>query len=307
VSASVVVVGSFMTDLVVRAPRRPVPGETIVGTGFAEHLGGKGCNQAVAASRAGATTALVGRVGADEHGRRFLDLLDREGIDATHVRVDHEEGTGVATPLVEPSGANSIVIVPRANHRVSEADVVAADALATADVVLLQLELPLPTVVAAARRAHDAGATVVLNPAPAIEDLAGLGGLEGCVDVLVPNEVEAAALTGRDDPQAAALALQRRFRCAVIVTLGAEGCVVASDDGVQALPAPAVTAVDTVGAGDAFCGTLGARLAAGDDLVTAARYANAAGALSVTVPGAEPSLPTAAQVEALLAADAAVA
>src|SRR5262249_10186415 len=110
----VVVVGSFMTDLVVSAPRRPVTRETIVGTGFAEHCGGTGCNRAVAASRAGAATALVGRVGADAHGRRFLDLLAREGIDATHVTVDDVEGTGVATPLVEPSGANSIVIVPRA-------------------------------------------------------------------------------------------------------------------------------------------------------------------------------------------------
>jgi ribokinase len=300
----VVVVGSFMTDLVVRAPRRPVAGETVVGSSFAEHLGGKGCNQAVAASRAGAATALVGRVGADAHGRRFLDLLAREGIDATHVTVDDVEGTGVATPLVEPSGANSIVIVPRANHRVGEVDVAAAaDALATTAVLLLQLELPLVAVAAAARRAHAAGATVVLNPAPAAEDL---DGLVGVVDVLVPNEVEAAMLTGTEDPLAAARLLRDRFHAAVIVTLGADGCLLVHDGGVERVPAHAVDVVDTVGAGDAFCGGLGARLAAGDDLVTAARYANAAGALSVTVAGAEPSLPTAVEIEALLASDPAL-
>jgi ribokinase len=300
-SAEVVVLGSFMVDLVVNAPRRPAPGETIVGTGFAQYLGGKGCNQAVAAARAGAATALVGRVGDDEYGRRFLDLLAREGIDGRHVAVDDVVATGVATPLVEPSGDNSIVIVPLANHRVRPADVDRAAAeIEGAAVLLLQLELPLDVVVGAARRASAAGVRVVLNPAPVVEDLSSL---EGCIDVLVPNEVEAAALTGTEDPLAAARALQARFGCEVIVTLGEDGCLVAHAEGVERIPAMAVATLDTVGAGDAFCGNLGARLAAGDGLVAAARYATAAAALSVMVAGAEPSMPTALEVEARLSAD----
>jgi ribokinase len=301
--ADIVVLGSFMMDLVVRAPRRPVPGETVVGTDFGEYLGGKGCNQAVAAARAGARTAMVGRVGDDDYGRRFLDLLGREGIDAGCVAIDAAAGTGVATPLVEPTGENSIVIVPRANHAVLPTDVDAAAALiAGARVLLLQLELPLPTVVHAARCAREAGVTVVLNPAPAVGDL---GALEGLVDVLVPNEGEAGQLTGIEgDPLAAAKALRERFGGAVLVTLGAQGSLVLPADGAhEQVPAHAVDVVDTVGAGDAYCGTLGARLAAGDDLLTAARHAGAAGSLAVTVAGAEPSLPTAAAVAALLVAD----
>ena len=301
-TADVVVLGSFMLDLVVRAPRRPTAGETIIGSGFDEFLGGKGCNQAVAAARAGARVAMVGRLGDDAYGRRFLDLLGREGIDASHVGVDPDEGTGVASPLVEPSGENSIVIVPRANHRVRPADVDAAgDAIDAARLLLLQLELPLDAVVAAATRARAAGATVVLNPAPATGDLTALDGL---VDVLVPNAVEAAALTGiDDDPLAAAKVLRERFGCAVVVTLGAQGSLVLQADGShEQVSAHLVDVVDTVGAGDAYCGSLGARLAAGDDLLLAATYASAAGSLSVTTPGAEPSLPTSAQVAALLAA-----
>lgn len=299
-SAEVVVVGSFMTDLVVRTPRRPRAGETVVGTEFERFLGGKGCNQAVAAARAGAAVAMVGRLGDDEHGRDFLDLLVREGIDAAHVVVDGSAGTGVATPLVEPSGENSIVIVPRANSGVSPDDVAAAaNAIRGAWVLLLQLELPLPTALAAARCAHEAGVTVVLNPAPAVGDLEGL---EGLVDVIVPNEVEAAALTGiEDDPLAAAKALRERFGGAVVVTLGAQGSLVLPADGTSGQVAThVVDVVDTVGVGDAYCGSLGARLAAGDDLLAAARWASAAAALAVTAKGAEPSLPTAAQVEALL-------
>jgi ribokinase len=298
--ADVVVVGSFMMDLVVSAPRRPAPGETVVGTGFERFLGGKGCNQAVAAARAGASVAMVGRVGDDDYGREFCELLLAEGVDTTHVVVDVENGTGVATPLVEPSGENSIVIVPRANAGVGRADIDAArSALGWAKVVLLQLELPLASAVAAAGWAKEQGALVVLNPAPAVGDLSDLAGL---VDVLVPNEGEAAALTGiEDDPLAAAKVLREQLGGAVVVTLGEQGSLVLPADGAHELvPSYPVEAVDTVGAGDAYCGALGARLAAGDDLLTAARWASAAGALAVTEPGAEPSLPTAADVEALL-------
>jgi ribokinase len=290
-----------MTDLVVRAPRRPAAGETIVGTSLEEFLGGKGCNQAVAAARAGASTAMVGRLGDDERGRAFLALLEREGIEAGCVGVDAAIGTGVAVPLVEPSGANSIVILPQANAALTPTDVEAAGPLLRgARVVLLQLELPIDAVVAAARVAKAGGATVVLNPAPAPEP-DDLSGFEGLVDVIVPNEVEAAALTGLDDPLAAAKELQARFGGAVVVTLGAEGSLVLDVDGSHhRLAAHPVDVVDTVGAGDAYCGVLGARLAAGAPLIEAAHHGGAAGSLSVTKPGAEPSLPTAAEVHALL-------
>ena len=170
--------------------------------------------------------------------------------------------------------------------------------LTGADVLLLQLELPAPAVVAAAARARAAGVTVVLNPAPAVVDLAELVGL---VDVLVPNEVEAAQLSGiDDDPLTAAKELRRRLGASVVVTLGERGVLVLHGDLEELLPAHAVEVVDTVGAGDAFCGALGARLAAGDELCVAARYANAAAALAVTREGAEPSIPTALQVADLL-------
>lgn len=301
-SADVVVVGSFMMDLVVRAPRRPRPGETVVGSSLEQLLGGKGCNQAFAAARAGATTAMVGRVGDDDHGRQFLQALARDGIDASCVVTDLAEGTGIGVPLVEDSGENSIVIIPRANDRVGTSDVEAASStIRGASVLLLQLELPTETSLAAARCATAAGVTVVLNPAPAVADL---GAFEGLVDVLVPNEGEAALLTGIEaDPLAAAKELQSRFDCAVIVTLGERGSLVLQADGVhESLAAHVVRAVDTVGAGDAYCGSLGARLADGDPLLDAARYAGAAASISVTRPGAEPSIPTAAEVAAVLAA-----
>jgi ribokinase len=296
----VAVVGSFMMDLVVETPRRPEPGETVFGSGFEVFLGGKGANQAIAARRSGATVAMVGRVGDDDFGARFRACLDREGIDATHVLSDRVEGTGVGAPVVEHGGANSIVVIPRANHRVTPADVVAATpVLEAADVVLLQLELPIESVRAAAEVAKAAGATVVLNPAPAA---ASLDAFVGLVDVLVPNEVEAAFLAGGlTDPVEAARALQARFGCAVVATVGEQGAWVVQGDRVEHVPAHRVACVDTVGAGDAFCGALGARLAGGDDLCTAARYASAAAAISVTRRGAEPAMPTAAEIGAFLA------
>ncbi len=302
-SGKVAVLGSFMMDLVVRAPRRPAAGETLVGTSFDVYLGGKGCNQAIAAARAGATTAMIGRLGADDFGARFLDCLAVEGIDAGCVTVDQVEGTGVGAPLVEDGGENSIVIIPRANHSISIADIdLAAPAIAGASVLLLQLELPTDVVVAAAARAKAAGTTVVLNPAPAVADLSAFAGL---VDELIPNEGEAATLTGIVDPVAAARALRERLGCAVVITVGERGAWVVDGAVPELLPAHAVEAVDTVGAGDAFCGTFGARLAQAASLLDAAVYANAAAALSVMRPGAVPSMPRSADIEAFLTTAAA--
>lgn len=291
-------------DLVVRASRRPAPGETLLGESFEMFLGGKGFNQAVAAARAGATTAMVGRVGDDEFGRRFLAALAREGVDATGVKADLALGTGVGLPLVETSGANSIVVVPRANQNVGEADLHAAKPLLeAARVLLLQLELPEATALAAARLARDAGRCVVLNPAPA--GGAGLDAFAGLVDFVVPNEGEAARLTGipceGDGVRAAARALAERTGArGVVLTLGERGALVFAQGRLAHIAAHAVPCVDSVGAGDAFCGALAARLAAGASLEEAARWGNAAGALAVTRAGAEPSMPRASEVQRLL-------
>lgn len=297
------VVGSCMMDLAACAPRRPLAGETLVGTRFDMFLGGKGFNQAVAAARAGAATAMIGRVGADDFGARFLAALDQEGIDRTHVTIDPTAGTGVGLPVIEPSGENSIVIVPQANRSLTPADIEAARAvIEAADVVLLQLEVPADASAAAAAIARRAGAVVVLNPAPAPEAATDLAAFAGLVDVLVPNEIEGTQLLGRarrtiDDDLAA---LADAYRCEVVLTLGRDGAAVLDGAGVERLAAHIVDVVDTVGAGDAFCGALGAGLARGLSLGHAAVEANAAAALAVTTRGAEPSLPTAAAVRVLL-------
>ena len=295
-AGAVCVAGSFMMDFVLRAPRRPLAGETLVGTSVDLFLGGKGFNQAIAAARAGAEVTMIGRLGDDEFGSQFLTAMHAENIDASHVVVDDTIGTGVGAPLVDESGDNSIVIVPRANDRLSPADIERArPAIAAADVLLLQLELPLDTVLVAAQVAREYATAVVLNPAPApkAELIAAFGGL---VDVFVPNEIEARALCGMSSGElggdgAAAAALRHRVGVPVVMTAGGRGCVL--DDGSETvfIPAHRVAVVDTVGAGDAFCGALGRCLSAGTSLRDAVVYANAAGALAVTRAGAEPAMP----------------
>jgi ribokinase len=299
----VCVVGSFMADLVVRAPRRPAAGETVKGTSFATYLGGKGFNQAIAAARSGASTAMVGALGDDEHGLLFRSALALDGVAADGVLSIPDEGTGIAFPLVEDDGQNSIVIVPRANDALTPAHIEALRGVLGAAVVLLQLELPVPTVVAAAAAAKRAGATVILNPAPAVPSLADFAGL---VDIVVPNEGEASLLTGQRVGLANAASVARTL-CSdlgawgAVITLGERGALVLDRGDVVHVEAHTVSAVDTVGAGDAFCGALAAELAAGATLIEAAHYANGAGALATTRAGAEPSMPTRAEIEGLVA------
>lgn len=304
-SAKVCVVGSFMFDLVAEAPRRPQPGETLVGTSFATYPGGKGYNQAIAAARAGARTSLVGRLGEDAFGQEFRQALARERVDASQVIFDVSEGTGVGLPIVEPDGQNSIVIVPRANLRVDVAQIRSASAAITeADVLLLQLELPVESVVAAAAIARQAGTMVVLNPAPFTPMPLELLRL---VDLVVPNEVELDDLTGQGSHSHLPFAdraewLRDEWEVDLAVTLGSRGVLVLTRDGARhRIPAHPVRAIDTVGAGDTFCGYLGAQLAAGLALPEAARVANAAGALAVTRQGGAAAVPMKADVDALLA------
>ncbi|GFP25620.1 ribokinase [Candidatus Hakubella thermalkaliphila] len=290
----VAVVGSFVMDLVVHAPRRPEVGETLLGTSFAMYLGGKGINQAVAAARLGATVHMIGRVGNDQFGKSFLRAMEEEGVNGQFVIIDQEEGTGIGTPVIDEKGNNSIILIPRANTKVTVQDVEKARvAIEEADVLTVQLELPVEASHAAARIAKDAGRTVVLNCAPYRpigDDFLRL------VDYLVPNEVEAEQLfgIGKEDllDAAKARSLVKKTGCKVIVvTVGEEGSILIDAKGVRQIPAPLVQAVDSVGAGDAFVGAFCVAVGSGMDTAKAVELANAAGALSVTRHGAMPSMP----------------
>jgi len=299
----IVVVGSLNMDLVITVARRPERGETLIGESFGMFIGGKGFNQAVAAARMGADVHMVGRLGRDDFGQRLLRALVDEQIDIRAVTHDDTHGTGIAVPIIDAHGDNSIIVVPGANMQLSPADVErAADVIAAADAVLLQLEVPLATVTRAAELARAAGVRVLLNPAPAQtlpDDLLRL------VDILLPNESETQLLTGvhvADDQSAgrAADVLLGRGVGMVVLTLGARGALLA--DGAQRvrIPGYVVPVVDTTAAGDAFCGVLAVQLALGQPLESAVGWANAAGALATTVLGAEPAIPRRAAVEALV-------
>jgi len=303
----VAVVGSAVVDFVAHVPTRPRPGETVLARDLTVAVGGKGCNQAIAAARLGAEVAFVGCVGDDALGEMIRQALARDGIDASHLRSTPDDGTAIGMPVVDDSGENSIVMAPRANMRLTPEDVEAASALIReADVLLLQGEVPMDASLAAARIAREAGATVILNAAPAIAFPTALLTL---TDVLVVNEHEAAALA--EDPAAAAAAdwpglAHKLFPLGprvVIITLGDQGAYL--NDGVTEASPPAheVTVADPTGAGDAFCGAVAAELARGAPLGEAVRLGNAAGALAVTVTGAEPALPRRAAVERLLSQD----
>jgi len=287
-SGSVVVVGSVNADLVVTVDRLPEPGETVTGGRFARGGGGKGANQAIAAARAGARVRFVGAVGRDDLGAAALDELRAEGVDVSAVAELEDEPTGVAIIAVDRDGANQIAVASGANARVDGALVgaaFAAGAPRAGDVCLLGFEVPDGAVVAAARAAAPTGARVVLNPAPARELPAALGGLGV---LLTPNAIEARALTGEADPVAAARALAARTGAPVLVTVGAAGALLVDPGGAGEveLAAPRVDVVDTTGAGDAFNGVLAAGLATGQALEEAARAAVRAASRSVGVAGA---------------------
>ncbi|GGT93946.1 ribokinase [Actinomadura citrea] len=291
-------VGSLNADLVVGVERRPARGETVLGSDLATHPGGKGANQAVAAARLGGRAAIVGRVGDDGHGALLRDALAADGVDLAHLAATPGVPTGVALITVGPDGDNSIIVSPGANARLGPADVEAARALIeSAPVVSFQMEVPLPAVEAAAGVAARAGRRVVLNlspSAPVPDELLAL------CDPLVVNEHEAAFLLGGDgDPGRMAAALAGSGPRSVAVTVGADGVVVADGRGTTALPSPRSEAVDTTGAGDAFTAALCLRLARGDSLRDAARYATRAGAAAVRRSGAQSSFPTPDDLPAL--------
>ena len=297
--AEVVVVGSLNLDLIVQAPRLPRPGETLIGSDFATDEGGKGANQAVAAARMGARVAMIGRVGRDAHGERLRAALQREGVDDGGVGADAGQPTGVACVVVAPGGENSIVVAPGANHALQARHVEARAAwIAAARIVVLQLEIPMPAVIAALQRARGAGVTTLLNAAPAAELAPAQFAL---IDWLVVNEGEAGTLLGAPvtdatQAHAAAAALRARGPRQVVVTLGAAGLAHADAAGVVHLAAPQVAALDSTGAGDTFVGALAAALARGLPGSAALRWGQAAAALAVSRHGTQSAMPTRAQV-----------
>lgn len=299
--AKIVVIGSLNMDIIAVAPRLPIAGETLTGLQYLNEPGGKGANQAYAVARLGGDVAMLGRVGADDHGIRMLANLKAVGCDVEEVRAI-EWNSGVAVIFVARTGENSIVVVPGANEHYLPNHIKSdAHNLVGARYVLLQLETPIETVAAAAQEASRQGARVVLDPAPALPSFPRE--VLHFVDILTPNEAEATQLVGRPPAALAveeARAVSRQLRAmgarSVIIKLGAQGCLLAEGEAETLVPGPRVNVVDTTGAGDVFNAALAVSGSEGASLVEACQFAVRAAALSVTRLGAQRSVPSRAEV-----------
>ncbi len=281
-------------DMVVKTSHIPVPGETVLSGSFFMNPGGKGANQAVSVARLGGDVAFVSKVGNDVFGKQSTQLFEEEGIDIAHLLSDDTLPSGVALITVDRSGENSIVVASGANAGLTPADLEdALDKIAGAGIVLMQLEIPMETVHFAAIYAVKHGVKVILNPAPA-NTLPPK--LLSCIDIITPNQSEAAMLSGINVTDAAtaaqaAVAIQNLGVKSVIITMGAMGCVIYDKGEITVVPAQKVEAVDTTAAGDVFCGALAVALAEGGTLFDAVNFASRAAAISVTRMGAQPSIP----------------
>jgi ribokinase len=296
--AKILVVGSINMDLVVRVPHSPSPGETVLGGDFETFPGGKGANQAVAAARMGGDVTMVGRVGQDDFGNTLIKALVDDQIRTTHVIKDPHEATGIAMISVAANGENSIVVASGANYEVSIQDInKTRELMREAEILLLQLECPLEAVTAAVDLARAYEVPVVLNPAPA-QPLSQA--ILSQVAYLTPNESELKILSDEEDADQAVKKLLSWGVKNLVVTLGAQGVRLISGEMDKHLPAYEITAVDTTAAGDAFNGALAVGLAEGRSLLEAVKYGMAAGALSATKRGAQPSLPKREEVEDFL-------
>jgi len=302
-SKRIVVVGSSNTDMIIKVEHLPKPGETIIGGEFSIAAGGKGANQAVAAARAGGEVVFVARVGDDMFGAQAVEGFAGDGIDVSHVLKDAEAPSGVALIFVDDKGENSIGVASGANANLAPVDVTgASEAITSADILIMQLETPLETVQAAAAIASEKGVKVILNPAPA-QPLSD--DILRHVSILTPNESESEILTGipvenEQDAESAAQVLAEKGVETIMVTMGAKGVFVFSSECKELVPGFKVEAVDTTAAGDVFNGALAVAIAEGKPLKEAVAFANAAGALSVTKLGAQPSAPSRSEIDQFL-------
>jgi ribokinase len=294
----VIVIGSANLDFTVAADRLPRPGETVLGREFYQSYGGKGANQAVAARKAGADVVFLTKIGTDQNGRIMEKHLLSSGLPPTGLLRDPKTPTGVALIMVDRGGANQIAVAPGSNQMLTAEEVQrAASLMAGARVLLVQLEIPVGAVMMALTLARKTRVMTILNPAPAQPLSTELLKL---VDILTPNEGEARALGGQDDPGEAARVLVKRGARSVIVTRGKEGALLVDGEAApQPFPAFAVDTVDSTAAGDAFNGALACALASGDQIDKAIAFANAAGALATTKRGAHDSFPSRRDIEQL--------
>lgn len=297
----IAVIGSCNTDMVMKVGHLPKPGETIIGHGFMTNQGGKGANQAVAVARMGGDALFIARLGDDSFGHQSLAMLDKEGVDTRFVQLTTGVSTGVAMISVDEKGENSIIVASGANAMLSETDVEAArEEICRASILLMQLETPIPTLMYAARMAHEAGVTVVLNPAPYPKDALPGDFLE-YIDIITPNETEASGMSGIEIvDEASALrairAIQKLGVKTVIITAGGAGAYTEEKGNLRHIEAFKAHVVDTTAAGDTFCGTLCVALSQGKTLAQSIRDANKAASISVTRMGAWCSIPCSNEV-----------
>jgi ribokinase len=291
---SIVVVGSANTDMVIKTDKFPLPGETILGGKFFMFPGGKGANQAVAASRLGGNVTFITRVGNDIFGEQALQHFKTEGIRTDYIVSDSQHPSGVALITVDSNGENTIVVAQGSNGALSPDDVQkAAGEFDQIEILLMQLEIPLETVVHAAKLAKYRGKKVILNPAPA---MALPAELLGYLHIITPNKTETEMLTSVKindihSTKMAAEKIREKGVANVIITLGSQGAYIYNDDGGRLIPTPIVRAVDTTAAGDVFNGALAVAISEGEGLDAAVEFANRAAALSVTKMGAQASAP----------------